>query len=166
MAMSVRPPAESAIASWYRGADLLDAYAVVLPKTAPLDAATLASTLLGHPPAWTRLLMALRDRAMAPLGVKTSDAVLRAGAIDGQPRIAFFPVLSQPPTEVVLGFDDRHLDFRTSVLVEPAAGTAPARLVATTAVRCHNRLGRTYLTVIRPFHELIVRSSLDRLARD
>jgi hypothetical protein len=152
------------MADWYAGADLLDSYAIVLPPATPGDPAILADRLLSHPPAWTRFLMGLRDRLMAPLGVKTSGAVLRAGAIDGRPRIAFFPVLSQSATEVVLGFDDRHLDFRTSVLVEPSTQAGPARLVATTAVRCHNRLGRIYLTTIRPFHELIVRSSLDRLA--
>jgi len=163
MAESVRPPAASAIADWYGGADLLDSYAVTLPVGAPLDPATLASRMLSDPPAWVRVLMGLRDRAVAPLGVKTSDAVRRAGAADGRARISFFPVLRQSPTEVVIGFDDLHLDFRTSVLLEPAADAGRTRLVATTAVRCHNRLGRIYLSVIRPFHVLIVRSSLDRL---
>ncbi len=142
---------------------MLDSYAVTLPIGAPFDPSIQASRLLSNPPAWVGLLMTLRDRAVAPLGVKTSDAVRRAGATDGRARISFFPVVSQSPTEVVLGFDDLHLDFRTSVLIEPAVEAERTRLVATTAVRCHNRLGRTYLGVIRPFHVLIVCSSLDRL---
>ena len=65
--------------------------------------------------------------------------------------------------EIVLGEDDRHLDFRLSLLRRTSpAGT---QLIATTVVRSHNALGRTYLTVIRPFHHLVIRASLARFAR-
>jgi hypothetical protein len=32
-------------------------------------------------------------------------------------------------------------------------------------VHCHNRLGRTYLAVIAPFHRVIVRATLERAVR-
>jgi hypothetical protein len=37
-------------------------------------------------------------------------------------------------------------------------------LIATTAVRCHNLLGRAYLWMITPFHHLVVRAKLGRAA--
>jgi hypothetical protein len=37
------------------------------------------------------------------------------------------------------------------------------RLIVTTAVRCHNRLGLAYLGLIKPFHVVVIRSNLARL---
>lgn len=154
---AVAPPRDSAIAGWYDGADLVDAYAVRRPSGTPTDAAAIAAALLADPPPYFRVLIRLRDLIMARFGVKTT-AELRDAARG--PRIDFFPVLSATAGEVILGEDDRHLDFRLSVQL-----TADDMVVATTAVRCHNLLGRAYLAAIKPFHILIVRSLLARLGR-
>jgi len=60
-----------------------------------------------------------------------------------------------------MGGDDRHLDFRVGVLVRPDA-QGGRELVVVTVVHCHNRLGRTYLAVIAPFHRTILRANLQR----
>jgi len=159
----IAPPPTSAIADWYPGADLLDSYAVSLPAGASDDVGALAQALFHRPPLWIRSLLKLRDALMRPLGVKTTDDIREAGAIDGRDRIGFFPVFGRSPDEVILGEDDRHLDFRASVLVQRVDGAGSRRLVVTTVVRCHNLLGRTYLGVIEPFHRLIVRANLGRL---
>jgi hypothetical protein len=155
----------SAIADWYRGADLVDSYAVTLPGAAPQDPATLARALFSRPPLWLRGLLRLRDQIVGPLGAKTTTAIRAAGASDGHDRVGFFPVLGRSEHEIVLGENDRHLDFRVSVLLQNDAPGA-RRLIATTAVRCHNLLGRAYLWVIRPFHVLVMRSYLSRLGLD
>ena len=54
-----------------------------------------------------------------------------------------------------MGLDDRHLDFRLAVDVT-ALDERRREVVATTLVQTHNRLGRTYLAVILPFHRRIV----------
>jgi len=159
----VAPPSPSAIEDWYRGADLLDSYAVTLPPGASDDVGVLAKALFSALPLWTRGLLRLRDEIMRPLGVKTTAEIAEAGAVDGRDRIAFFPVIQRSPSEIILGEDDRHLDFRASVLMQADDGAGSRRLVFTTVVRCHNRLGRLYLGVIQPFHILIVRSNLGRL---
>ena len=63
--------------------------------------------------------------------------------------------------EIVLGADDRHLNFRASVLLRRTDN----RLIATTVVRCHNLLGRLYLAAILPFQILVVTDALRRLRR-
>ncbi len=89
-----------------------------------------------------------------------SGAVGLAAAARG-PVIGFFPVLSKSATELVVGEDDRHLDFR--VTLQLRADAAHGReLVAGTVVHCHNRLGRLYLATILPFHRVIVRASLEQ----
>jgi hypothetical protein len=83
-------------------------------------------------------------------------------AASEQAHVDFFPVQSRSDHEIVLGENDRHLDFSLSLLLRPTPDTAGAELVATTVVHCHNLLGRTYLQAITPFHGLVVRSNLRR----
>jgi hypothetical protein len=50
------------------------------------------------------------------------------------------------------------------VVVDVAAIGAGQQVTATTLVKTHNRFGRTYLTLILPFHRLIVASMLRKIA--
>ncbi|WP_458386741.1 DUF2867 domain-containing protein [Rhizobium pisi] len=98
----------------------------------------------------------VRDAKVTPFGVKTSGEV-RASRADNE-RVDFFPVQWESDDEIVLGEDDRHLDFRLSLLRRNSpTGT---QLVATTVVHSHNAFGLTYLNVIRPFHHLVIRTWL------
>src|ERR1700730_3538521 len=76
----------------------------------------------------------------------------------------YLPLLSKSAGELVMGGDDRHLDFRVAVLLRTGAA-AGRELVVVTVVHCHNRLGRTYLAVIAPFHRTILRANLERAVR-
>jgi hypothetical protein len=71
-----------------------------------------------------------------------------------------FPVVSSDANRVVLGFDDRHLDFRVVVDLRQLEGVRTAR--ATTHVRTKNLGGRLYLAVVKPFHRRIVPVLLER----
>lgn len=160
-AIEVPAPSDSMLAARYAGADLLDAYAIALPVAATGDIERLTRAVLARPAGWTRALMRIRDGVMTPLGVKTSAAIAqnaRGEAID------FFPVVERSARELVVGENDRHLDFRTSILLRDTADGEGRELVAITVVHCHNLLGRAYLTVIAPFHRVIVKSYLDRAA--
>jgi hypothetical protein len=106
-----------------------------------------------RPAGWIRALTRVRDAVMATVGVKSSRAIGAAAAARG-PVIGYFPLLSKSAGELVVGEDDRHLDFRVAILLR--TGAAGGReLVVVTVVHCHNRLGRTYLAVIAPFHRAI-----------
>uniref|UniRef100_UPI002016F0D4 DUF2867 domain-containing protein n=1 Tax=Sphingomonas sp. CFBP 8765 TaxID=2775274 RepID=UPI002016F0D4 len=72
------------------------------------------------------------------------------------------PVLAESTDEIVLGEDDRYLDFRLSILRQ--VGPHGSMLIVTTAVRTRNRFGRLYLRAIYPFHVLVARASLIRAA--
>lgn len=164
-ARPVPAPAESRIAPRYAGADLLDAFAVTLPPAAQHDIEALAQATLNDPPAWFRALLGLRDRIMRRFGVTSSSAMRARLQADRAERIDFFRVLSRDEAELIVGDNDIHLDFQCSLLVRPKAGTQQFELVATTVVRCHNLLGRTYLGTIAPFHRAVVRTLLSRAAQ-
>jgi hypothetical protein len=162
-AHAVPVPSDSVLAPRYVGANLLDAFAIRLPAGANDDLEGLARAGFERPAWWIRALTRVRDAMMAPVGVKSSRAVGAAAAARG-PVIGFFPVLSKNARELVVGEDDRHLDFRVALLLR--TGAAGGReLVVVTVVHCHNWLGRTYLAAIAPFHRVIARASLEQAAR-
>ena len=131
-----------------------DAYRLIVNEEA-LDASTAVNRMFGRMPWWIRALMAVRNRLVAPLGLKTG----RDRAIATSRRIGFFPIVTETPERVVLGLDDKHLDFRIAVDVAKLEG-ARRQTTATTLVRCHNLLGRLYLAAVLPFHRVIVPAML------
>ena len=139
------------------GADWADGFEVRVGRSG-LTAEQAARQAFQEMPAWTGALMALRNLAVRPFGLK-GDA--HAAAPDAR-RIGMFPVVAEAEGEIVLGFDDRHLDFRIVVQTAPSGAEATSvRLL--TLVRRHNALGRAYLAAILPFHKLIVMSTLSRI---
>lgn len=143
----------------------MDAYAIILPHGATHDIYKLAGAVLGRPALWFRALLCLRDVMVACLRLKTSKRLRAEAVARGEERVDFFRVLARSDAEVIVGEDDRHLDFRASLLLRPVSHARGRELIATTVVHCHNRLGRTYLALIGPFHRLVVRSNLRRAAR-
>lgn len=139
------------------GAQFIDAYSIGIGDQA-LDARKAAVRMIEQGPRWIDGLMRLRNIIVAPFGLKTPAP---GGSAQGD-SIGVFPVVSETPSRIVAGFNDSHLDFR--VVVDVADGPAGRRVIASTLVRTHNRLGRTYLATIMPFHRLVVRGMLGRLA--
>jgi len=155
------PPSESVVAKWYENASLLDSYSIDLRASEQLSMRELATRALAAPPTWQKVLIAVRDATVTPFGIKTSGMVRESW--DSNERVGFFPVHWEGRDEIVLGADDRHLDFRLSLLrrLSPTG----ALIIATTIVHTHNALGFTYLNLIRPFHHLVVRSNVARFAQ-
>jgi hypothetical protein len=87
--------------------------------------------------------MRARDRVTGLVGLK--NAATGNGVA--------YPVLAVNAREVVIGMNDRHLDFRVALTVRPFGSEI---LVVTTAVRRHNRLGRAYFGVVKIPHLVLV----------
>jgi hypothetical protein len=138
------------------GADWADCYQLRV-NDRNLTALDAARSVLGHFPPWVRMLMAIRNAIVAPFGVKSSG-VHSAEEMD---MIGIFPIVSQFERQVVLGFDDRHLDFRAVIDVSDDDGQT--LVSATTLVRRKILFGKIYLAVITPFHNLIVATMLAKL---
>lgn len=139
------------------GAQFMDAYRLDVDGR-NLDARQAAMRMMARAPRWVDALLALRNILVTPLGLKTSgDAERPSRGI-----IGIFPVVSETPERLVAGFDDKHLDFR--VVVEVATRGQQQSVTATTLVLTHNRLGRTYLSAIMPFHRRVVRAMLAQVA--
>jgi hypothetical protein len=158
------PVPETSVSSAYSSIHLADAYAVILPAGASNDPEVLARFMLGQPARWMTALMTVRDALAGAAGLKTARLLQANTGPARAPRIGMFRIYATHPDEIILGEDDRHLDFRISVLLQPRENLQP-RLVVSTVVHCHNVLGRIYLALIGPFHRMIVPGMLKRAAR-
>lgn len=138
-------PKSSHLWPMVQSGDFIDGYAVTstLP---PQEAAAIGLSM----PAWANTLLSLRNTIVKPLGLKTDTS-------DAGPD-AIFPVTYESDAEIILGTDDRHLNFRISIL------RAAGKIHMATWVHRNNRLGRAYLAIVMPFHILIVRDAMRRIA--
>src|SRR5579864_4357638 len=138
--LSVAVPAESGVARIYDAPDLADAYAVRLPDNAIDDPELLARFLFAHQAGWVAKLMGLRDALVARFGLKTAKQLRTEGSGGSRERVDIFRIFTRSAHEIILGENDRHLDFRVSVL-QQTRHTRDGRsryLVLSTVVHCHN----------------------------
>jgi hypothetical protein len=156
----IRP--ETDCAQWLDGAQFADAFRATIDRMAiggsAIDARGAATRMFERSPRWVEALLALRNLLVAPFGLKSSGV----GDNSGLGMVGLFPVISETPERLVAGFDDIHLDFR--VVIDVASAGTSRQVTATTLVRTHNWLGRTYLAVIMPFHRQVVKAMLRRIA--
>lgn len=131
--------------------DFADAWAVTLLPGDSRSAADWAHAVLSpdSSPRMLTVLMRLRDALVRPFGI--------AGVDVGSLPHTGFPLLATGDDEVVLGLDDKHLDFRVGIRVLEASA------VVTTTVTLHHALGRLYWLPVRWFHPWAVRTLLRRV---
>ncbi|MEM9622860.1 MAG: DUF2867 domain-containing protein [Pseudomonadota bacterium] len=159
-------PANSRLQGYIAAGDFIDCYAVA----SALDARAAADIALNFP-AWTRGLLALRNTLVAPFGLATDGSATQGLATEGATtgesesveQIGLFPIDPTPaentaPDELLVGFNDKHLNFRISIL---ATGH---QVHLATWVHPHNLGGHLYLGLVMPFHIVIVRDALQRVA--
>lgn len=120
----------------------------------------LDSFLKHRHPGVTRL-MALRNRVVRPLKLRTSPLACPVSSLagtDAPERFAQrFPVhtsqvdADNAVAQVLLGADDKHLAFRSCVEVRKLAG-GEIRFSLSTRVACRNAFGRLYMALISSAH--------------
>lgn len=114
-------------------------------------------------PRWVGQLLTFRNRLVGFLGLKTSGKIRdRQKMLDdfrgekGE-KMGLFKVFDKTMDEIVLGEDDKHLNFRVSLLIDrPTSHDTSKKLIISTTVKFNNWLGRVYFLPVRPFHQLIV----------
>ena len=145
-AVAANLPSFSQLHGRIQRGDFLDCYRVNAVAT-PRRAAEMITDF----PCWVRSLLRVRRILTTPFGLSN----------DGPPaadKIGMFPVELETEHELIAGFDDKHLNFRVSVLCHEEC------VYLATWVHTHNVGGAAYLAGIMPFHILIAKDALDRVA--
>ena len=146
-----------------------DAFSGFIPDSqlSPLDLALLFGE---SAPSWVEKLFGFRNWIVGFFGLKTGEgqfhdreAAIRAFGGEPGEQLGFFKVFDHSDKEIILGEDDKHLDFRVSLYAQPEnSGT---RFIISTTVTFHNLWGKLYFLPVRPFHKLIVPTMMKRMIR-
>ena len=116
--------------------------------------------IFAHHPLWMKMLLIVRNKAasLAGLSAPTAAEILHVDLKDRYvvgDKIGVWPIFSLSEDEVVAGRDNKHLDFRVSVLKLPDGDGGS--VVVSTICTIHNFSGKLYLFFVRPFHRYGVR---------
>ena len=117
--------------------------------------------LFGHTPLWMKLLLVARNAAAtlfgleAPTVAEIMKPVVRSEYRAGE-KIGPWPIFFIGDNEIVAGRNNKHMDFRLSVL-KARDGDAMS-VVVSTICTVHNVFGKIYLFCIAPFHRNGVRT--------
>ncbi len=138
-------PTHSLLGQRIGATDFLDCYCVA-SDLSPRRAAEVITDF----PGWARFLLHIRKVVTSPFGLSNDGPA----AAD---KVGVFPVETETDRELIAGFNDKHLDFRVSVV------SHDGQVFLATWVHPHNIGGWLYLKTILPFHILIARNALARV---
>jgi len=141
-----------------------DSYRTPLRRT-DLGMADIFFAVFGHKPLWIKLLLIARNAVagLAGLEVPTVAEIMnpqikrtyRVGE-----KIGPWPIFFIGENEIVTGRDNKHIDFRLSVL--KAVDGEATDIVVSTVCTVHNLFGKVYLFFVVPFHRTGVQLLMSR----
>lgn len=151
---------ESLIEEGFQTINYCDRYQVCIHSTDSVDEMT---TSIFKVPDWVISLMKLRDFIVRPFGLKTGVKESKADYYPAGSTAVMFPVINRNNNEIVMEADDKHLNFRTSVFV--TRKEEECNVYLTTIVHFNNIWGQLYFTIIKPFHQIIMKVCMKRLIK-
>ena len=114
-------------------------------------------------------LLTIRNKIVGLFGLKTfgnqfeTQRQLENFRFELGERFKLFKVFTKTEDELVFGEDDKHLNFRISLLLDH--NQTEKTLAITTAVKFNNSFGRLYFLIVKPFHKFIVPQILNRVKK-
>lgn len=137
-----------------------------LPEATVVD---IFMSVFGHHPLWMKFALILRNRiaAMCGLDAPNTSEIMNAqvqSTYQVGDKIGPWPIFALTRNELVAGRNNKHLDFRLSILKEPhrESDGQPASTVISTICTVHNLSGKLYLFFIVPFHKWGVKKLISR----
>jgi hypothetical protein len=143
----------------------IDSFSIEIENKKKYTIDYLTALLFTSIPNWVRILLKLRDFIVKPFGLETgivpdSKNLNSSVHYNLGDRAIFFHVINRTPSEIVMAEDDKHLYFRTSLLVRKNSKSNIQSIYLTTLVQFHNMFGKIYFIPVKPFHKLIMKRLL------
>lgn len=118
-------------------------------------------------PAQVGKLLVIRNKVVSIFGLKTPTQIndrqqqLENFKYEPGEQLGLFKIFSKSENEIVMGEDDKHLNFRISLLLEKDTNdNAKKDITISTTVEFNNWFGKLYFLPVKPFHKIIVPSLL------
>jgi len=134
--------------------DYIDSYqgTCIVDPSDKIDIQLVARAFFMSSPGWVDRLFALRNSIAAKIGLKTGGPVVDRekeinefrGEVGDQ--LGLFQVYERTEDEMILGENDRHLDFRVSLLI--LRGPDQKSVAISTGVTFHSAFGRLYFLLV------------------
>jgi hypothetical protein len=145
--------------------DYTDTYSTTVFSREPVKLEDFLRFMFNTNPAWVNVLVKIREILVKPFGLITDAGKFPAAiSITKEAKISIFDIVEVTNDDILLYMHDKHLDAWFSVLLRGL----PFRqeITFSTAVKYHNLLGRIYFFFIKPFHKLIIKSTLRQYANN
>lgn len=153
--------------------DYIDSFqSLIFTKERNDDITTFLKLFIRSGPKWADHLLVIRDKIVGLFGLNTTEQITKnKNQIDhavyntGE-QLGIFKLYDKSESEFLLGEDDKHLNFRVSLLIEQIdLEKDERRFSITTAVKFNNMFGRIYFYPVKPVHRLIVRTTLKNIVQ-
>lgn len=153
---------ESSLLRQYLPVDHTDAFRITADRDIDASPDDMMAGLWLDMPGWVNAMVRLRNFLVKFVGLKGSgggsaeelEKCIRTGG-----TYRFVEVPAKSGRETVMIMRDRHLDAYFSVLKSD-----DRNIYVNTLVRYNKRMGKVYFFFIRPFHGMIMRAALKRIA--
>ncbi len=159
--LTTRLPAASAGKNYITSVNYQDSYKIKLHHTAmPIEKIYL--NIFAHSPQWINTLLALRNKIVGVFGLDTykDPGEFTLQNLKVGEKTGLFKIYSMEEHEIIAGEDDKHLNFRVSVLKQDD------ELFISTLVHYNNHFGKLYMAIIRPFHRAITKAILRNASKN
>ncbi len=110
--------------------------------------------VFAHSPKWVNNLLKLRNNIVKLFGIKTNVGKMKKESLKVGKKTGIFKIYAIYKNELIAGEDEKHLDFRISVLKNEGI------LTISTLVQYNNWFGRLYFFIVKPFHKIIAKSMM------
>ena len=147
----------------------IDSYeGIVLDKNNVINIMNVGKAFFKPNPKWVDGLLVLRNKIVSLFGLKTTPSINNTEQPDklkfepGE-QAGLFRVFDRTNDEIILGENDKHLDFRVSLFLAEYKNNPTQKVInVTTVVIYKNWFGRLYFFSIKPFHRLIIPTTLKK----
>lgn len=154
--------------------DYVDSFQSILnDEHSKITTSQVGKSFFSSSPKWVGKLFLLRNKIVSLFGLKTENETnnreqqLANFSCEKGEQLGLFKVIDKTENEVILGEDDKHLNFRVSFFLEkPTTQSAKRTITISTTVEFNNWFGKLYFLPVRPFHNLIVPTMLKTIIND
>lgn len=166
--IKVELPKSSILSTKDNQNDYEDSFQTCLTFANNLNSTDIARAFCGFAltgPKWIKSLMTLRNTIVLAFGLKKSEYNNENKSYNNQTfnvgdKMFGFTIFDRTDKEIVFGKNDKHLNFKSSFLVNNKPNDNSKIINLSTVVKYNNWLGKLYFIPVRPFHHMIMRTIL------
>ena len=146
-----------------------DSFCLILETKNLLDVDYIIFKIIKSLPKWFKILLNSRNTIARIIGLKTGriERIFENSSrlnIKQDQLIGDFFILLKGKKHLITELNDKHLDFRFSILISENEGITKVSL--STIVKLNNFFGKIYFFLVKPFHRLIIPNILKRLSNE